>query len=144
MTKNPFVGTWRLVSFETRSEDGQVSYPQGKNPVGYIIYSEDGYMAVAIMSANRRKFTAKDLKKGSTEVKAAAADTYTSYCGRYEIQKDAIIHHPEVSLFPNWVGVKLKRLFRFEGNRLSLSTLPLVVDGIQQYSHLIWERVSTI
>ncbi|MBC6478284.1 MAG: lipocalin-like domain-containing protein [Hormoscilla sp. GM7CHS1pb] len=37
MTENKFVGTWQLVSFELRDEDGQVIYLYGKDPIGYIV-----------------------------------------------------------------------------------------------------------
>lgn len=144
MGKNPFVGTWRLVSSEVRSADGQVSYPRGQDAVGYIIYSEDGYMSAVIMPANRTKFAAETLREGSTEEKATAADTYLSYCGKYEVQGEKVIHHVEASLFPNWIGADLERTFQFDGNRLILSPPPRLVDGRQQTSHLTWERVGTI
>ncbi len=48
MASNPLIGTWRLISWENRSVvDGQVSYPLGKDAVGYIVYNQDGYMFVA-------------------------------------------------------------------------------------------------
>ncbi|MBI2304586.1 MAG: lipocalin-like domain-containing protein [Chloroflexi bacterium] len=141
MVQNPFVGTWRLVSFELRSADGQVSYPYGQDAAGYIMYNEDGYMSVAFMSANRPKFVSGNIRGGSTEEKVAAVDTDVSYCGTYEIQGDKVIHHIEVSLFPNWIGVDKERIFAFDGDRLSLSTPPLLVDGIQQTGHLVWQRV---
>ena len=101
MTQNPFVGTWRLVSCELRGSDGQVSYPLAQDAVGYIIQTEDGYMSVAMMAANRLKFGAGDIAGGTDVEKVAAADTYLSYCGRYEIQGDKVVHHIEVSFFPN-------------------------------------------
>jgi hypothetical protein len=54
MTPNPLIGSWRLVSWENRSIDGQkISYPLGRDAVGYIMYNQDGYMSVAIMRPNR-------------------------------------------------------------------------------------------
>jgi len=141
MERNPFVGTWRLVSLEMRKPDGQVSYPLGHDAVGFIMYAEDGYMSVAIMSVDRLKFAAGDIRRGTVEEKAAAADSYVSYCGRYEIRDNAIVHYIAVSLFPNWVGVQQERVFKFDGRRLYLSTTPFLADGIQQTGHLIWERV---
>jgi hypothetical protein len=141
MTQNPFVGTWRLISWEYRSADGKVSYPFDQNFVGYIMYSEDGYMSVAIMSTKRPKFASGDLWGGTTEEKVAAADTYISYCGKYEVQGDKVIHQIDVSFFPNWSGVDQTRFFEFKGNRLSLSTPPILMAGIQRTAHLIWERV---
>ena len=135
------IGTWRLVSFKSKTVDGQVTDPWGKNTVGYIMYNEDGYMSVSVMSANRSKFVSGDMKGGTAEEKAAAAGTYISYCGKYEIKGDAIIHHIELSLFPNWVGVSQKRIFKLDGNKLSLSTSPALVDGVEQTFRLIWDRV---
>jgi len=43
-------------------------------------------MSVAMMAANRLKFGAGDIAGGTDVEKVAAADTYLSYCGRYEIQ----------------------------------------------------------
>jgi len=141
MKHSAFVGTWRLVSLEMRKPDGQVSYLLGRDAVGYIMYTEDGYMSVAMMSGDRPKFTAGDFRRGTTEEKVAAADTYISYCGRYEIRGDKIIHHIAVSFFPNWVGVEQERLFEFSGGRLSLSTPPFLAEGVQQTAHLVWERL---
>jgi hypothetical protein len=142
MTTNPLIGTWRLISWENRSVDGQkISYPLGKDAVGYIMYNEDGYMFVAISRPNRVRFAAGDLLGGSTEEKVQAANTYVSYCGRYEFRGGIVIHHVDLSLFPNWVGVEQERLVELRGNRLTLSTRPILLGGIQRTAHLIWERV---
>jgi hypothetical protein len=141
MASNPLIGTWRLVAWENRSVDGQISYPLGKDAVGYIMYNQDGYMFVAIMGPNRLKFAADDLLSGTTEEEAEAEETYVSYCGRYEFQGDTVVHHVELSLFPNWVGGDQERLVEFRGNRLTLSTRPILLRGLQQTAHLIWERV---
>ena len=140
MKHDPFIGTWRLLSYEIRRADVDIKYPWGQDPVGLLIYSGDGYMSVAMMSANRTRFVDKDVKKGTNEEKAAAVDTYVFYSGRYEIQGDTVIHHVEVCLFPNWVGNDQKRTFQFDGNRLTLST-PLPGGDIQRSAHLVWERV---
>jgi hypothetical protein len=140
MAENPFVGAWRLVSCEFRGTDGQIRYPYGRDLAGYILYGQDGYMSVAIMGTERPRFAADDIRGGTTEEKVAAADTYISYCGRYEVRGDRVIHHIEVSFFPNWAGVDQERLFAFEDDELSLSTPPLLVNGVQQAAYLIWRR----
>jgi hypothetical protein len=142
MTSNPLIGTWRLVPWETRSlADGRVSYPLGKDAVGYIMYGQDGYMSVSIMGSERATFSAGDLLSGSAQERAQAAGTYVSYCGRYEFRGDTVVHHVELSLFPNWVGVEQERLVEVKGDRLMLSTRPLLLGGAQQTAHLIWEAV---
>jgi hypothetical protein len=141
MTPNPLVGTWRLVSWENRSADGEISYPLGKDAVGYIMYNPDGYMSVAMMRPNRMKFAAGDLLRASAEEKAHAAETYVTYCGQYEFRGDTVIHHVELSLFPNWAGVDQERLVEVRGNRMTLSTRPMLLGGIQRTGRLIWERL---
>ena len=135
-----FVGTWKLVSLETRGENGKVTYPFGKDALGYIMYSADGYVSVTIFPKNRRRFNTQDILGGTIEEKVAAAESYISYFGRYEVMQDSVIHHVEASFFPNWVGVDQERFYRFDGNRLTLSTAPMLVNGKRQTVHLIWDK----
>ena len=93
------------------------------------------------MSADRPKFASVGPLGGSVEEKVAASDSYFSYSGRYTVSDNKVIHHIEVSSFPNWIGEDQERLYKFHGNRLTLSTPPLLVEGIQQTGHLTWERV---
>ena len=70
MTQESFVGTWRLVSLESRTADGQISYPWGRDAVGYIMYTQGGYMSVSIMRSDRAKFASGDVRGASKEQKA--------------------------------------------------------------------------
>ncbi|WP_295458851.1 lipocalin-like domain-containing protein [uncultured Thiodictyon sp.] len=142
MIENPFVGAWRLISCELRSVNGQISYPMGKDAQGYIIYSRDGYLSVAFMSSGRNPFASDDLRAGSAEEKVQAFDTYFSYCGRYEVRDEAVIHHVEVSLFPNWTGKSQERRYRFDQDQLILSAPPVLIDGIEQAAHLVWQKTA--
>lgn len=143
MAENEFIGSWRLVSSEVRDSDGHVSYPYGQDAVGYIMYAADGYMSAQIMKANRSNFANGGILTGSKEEHAMASESYLAYCGKYEIQVNKVIHYIEASLFPNWVGTIQERFFEFKGDRLVLSTPPLVSGGKQGTAHLIWERVKT-
>jgi hypothetical protein len=82
MKSNPLVGTWRLLSWENRSAEGTISYTLGRQAVGLIVYTDDGYMSVAIMSPDRQPFAGGDLLGGSSEEKARAAESYVCYCGQ--------------------------------------------------------------
>jgi Lipocalin-like domain len=140
MSSNPLVGTWRLLSWENRTLEGEVSHPLGEEASGYIAYSEDGYVFVAIMAPGRRPFAGGDLLSGSRAEKAGAAETFVSYCGRYEFHGETVLHRVELSLFPNWIGDVQERLVEISGDRLTLSTRPLLLQGRQQTAHLLWER----
>lgn len=135
-----FIGTWKLVSYELHS-GSEVIYPFGKNPVGYIMYNNEGYMSIAFTPSNRSRFASTDMTEVTTEEKVNAADTYFSYCGRYEVIEDKVIHLIEICFYPNWIGEKQERVYKFEGDKLILSTPPVLFNGKEQSSLLIWKRV---
>ena len=135
----PFLGTWKLVAVETRQANGDM-FRRGKR-TGYLMYNDDGYMFVAFMKEDRPQFLSGDIRGGTVDEKVAAVEGYVSYCGRYEVLQDSVIHHIEVSLFPNWIGTKQERMYHFEGDRLTLSTRLMLTGGRQLSTHIIWERV---
>lgn len=141
MKNRKFIGTWRLLSLEKRTEDGQVAYPLGKEVIGYITYTEQNFMSVTIMQPERPIFTSGDIKGGTAEEKVAAVDGYVSYCGKYTVGEKTIIHHIELSLFPNWIGIDQERFFDFQEDRLTLSTPPFLLEGINRTAQLVWEKV---
>ncbi len=133
------VGTWRLRRWESRTEDGRVSYPMGPDTIGYLTYTADGFMFAAMMRPDRARFAGADLFGGTSQEKAAAVDSYLTYCGRYEVREGRVIHRIELSLFPNWVGVDQVRYVELEGDRLTITTPQLQVGG-QSVHRLVWER----
>jgi len=138
---SPLVGTWKLKSFEMRARDGAAIYPWGRETRGYAVFTPDSYFFAAIMGADRKRFSSPDMKGGSLEEKASAADSYITYCGPCEIQKDRFRTKVEVSLFPNWVGEYEDRYYRIEGDTLFIWTDPIPVGGKELAGYLIWERV---
>jgi len=132
------VGAWRLVSVETRDEGGEL-VRRGER-TGYLIYTPDGYMSVAFMKEGRPRFESGDIRGGATEEKIAAINGYVSYAGRYTVMDGSVVHHIEVSLFPNWVGESQERAYRLEGDRLTLSTPLMLVGGRRLSTHLVWMR----
>jgi len=141
-----FVGTWRLLSMETHTDSGRIVYPLGQDASGVVIYSEAGYMNVSIMAAERPVFAsaAGIGQRGTTAEMVAAMKTYLSYAGPFEVLDDRVIHHVEISLFPNWIGTDQIRFYRFVDQRLYLSTEPLATNGIYtgRRALLSWERAS--
>ncbi len=138
--KKALVGTWRFIISELRSEDGQVVYPDGMHPVGYLIYTENGYFSVQNMHADRKKHATEDLHTGTDEEKLADYNSFFCCCGKYDVLEDSVIHHIEVCHFPNWIGIDQQRFIKFEGKQMHLSTPPLPIGGKMQTAHLIWER----
>jgi hypothetical protein len=141
VTERALVGTWRLVSFHVKTSDGKMTYPYGADAVGYYLFSDSGHMAVSVMAAARPKFASGDVLGGTTEEKVKAAETFISYSGPYRLEGDRLIVHPELAFFPNWVGVDQIRIASLEGDELNLSTPPMLISGLQQTAHLVWQRV---
>jgi Lipocalin-like domain len=135
------VGAWRLVSWENRAVDGQITYPMGADARGYLLYTADGRFSVMISRAGRAGFTGGDLLGGTSEEKARALEGFVAYGGRYTFHGDRVVHHVELSLFPNWVGTEQERWVELAGDRLTLSATPLLLAGKQQVPRLVWERV---
>lgn len=142
MNTSTFWGTWRLVRFEVRGREGDVSHPFGLDAAGYLMYGEDGYMAAALMQAKRANFASADILEASAEEKAAAFDGYSSYCGRYEVKDNKVIHYIQCSQLPNWSGSEQERYFEFSEDygRLTLRTAPLLAGGEERTLVAVWER----
>jgi hypothetical protein len=142
--KAQFIGTWKLVLWKIDQADGEVTdSPLGPNPLGWIMYQPGGRMCVALMRPDRRKFASNNLMEATPEEIKIGFEGYMSYCGSYEVNEweRFIIHHLQLSWFPNWVETDQKRYFEFTGNRLTLKTPPVTLVGAAQVHRLIWERL---
>jgi len=139
----PMIGTWKLISFETQRENGEVMHPFGKNAEGSLIYTKFGRFSVQLMRPDRPQFASGNQMRGTTEEIKANYEGFVSYYGRYEFdrKKGFVIHRVEGSLFPNWEGQRQKRFYELSGNRLKLSTPPTLWGGGEVVGVLIWERI---
>jgi len=142
--KNPFVGTWKLISFESRQSDGKVVYPLGKDLQGLIMYDAKGYWSCQIMGVKRPAFISGQRDKGTQEEIKAAFEGALCYWGTYAFdEKEKVLNlHITDSLYPNWRGADQKRFYEFSGNRYSIKTPPMRgVGGVEVISVLVWERI---
>jgi hypothetical protein len=139
--RDELVGAWRLISWENHAADGRVTYPMGTDAVGYLTYTADGRCSVMISRAGRAVFAGNDLLSATAEEKARAVEGFVAYAGRYTFHGDRVVHHVELSLFPNWVGSDQERFVELSEDQLTLSANPLLLTGRQHVPHLLWERV---
>ena len=144
MASNQFVGTWKLVASEYRVSDGKVLYPLSVDCVGILMYDSIGNMTAQLMRPNCPKFKSGDMRKGTTEEITDAFNGFVAYFGTYKINSgnETIEHRIQGSLFPNWVGEAQVRHYSFEGDRLTLSSLPISIGGKTGVGVLVWERQS--
>ena len=141
--KDRFVGTWKLVSIETRTAKGEVVPPASgagnQNRTGYIVYDDAGYMAVTIMPLGRKKYAAA---QPTDEEAQAALAGYTGYFGTFTIneKEQYVTHHLEGSVNPG-MATDQQRFFELSGNRLTLKPPP-GANGNQQ--RLTWEKMPEV
>ncbi len=109
-------GVWKLVSYDVEVQaTGEKFPPMGKNPTGYVIFTPEARVWFVLTGDGRKP--AK-----TTEEKAALLDTLIAYTGTYRVEGDNWITSVEVAWNPAWVGTEQKRLFKVEGDRLSVLT----------------------
>ena len=139
-------GTWKLDSFTATDEEGEVIDVMGAGATGFICYSNDGWVSVQIIKADRMRYDIPDVEGGSAEQTLSAARGLFAYAGRYTVEEDNAIvyHHLEFSLIPNWIGSKQKRYITKESdNVLVLSADPVRMGpgGKKRKSRLRWIKI---
>ena len=81
------VGTYRLVSVESTSEDGEVQRPFGEDPDGFMTFTPEGYMlALLALTTDRPSPTGTSwevpTRSGRRRFSAPARSPAASRCGR--------------------------------------------------------------
>jgi len=135
------VGTWKLIVTENTLKDGRTNHDYGANGKGFLMYSADGYMCTVLMNPDRPKW--QNPNSPTQEEKASAFDGSYGYCGRYEInaKKSELIHLPDVSTGPGYLGTQQVRPYRFVGNQLVLSGGAVKEEPDVVAWRVVWEKV---
>jgi hypothetical protein len=115
----------------------------GEGATGLLMYNAHGNMSVHLMQANRPVFASGDRLGGTADEIKAAFEGYHAYFGTYEVneRESLIVHHLAGCTFPNWVGSEQQRRYEFDGNRLTLTTPPILMHDALAVGTLVWERV---
>jgi Lipocalin-like domain len=136
------VGTWKLVSTEETLKDGATRpFRQfGAHGKGFLMYQADGYMCANLVNPDRPKWA--NSSQASKEEAVVAGEGTFAYCGRYEInvEKQQIIHLPEIATNPAYVGSRQIRPYRFEGGKLILSDVEKDDAEVASWK-IVWEKV---
>jgi Lipocalin-like domain len=139
-TDHPIVGTWRLLSFTNAgTATGAVIHPLGEKPNAIVIYSADGYAATIFTSADRIVPIAA---QASDEEAIKLYRSMIAFAGRYHLDRDRLIYHPEISWNEMWNGTTQERLFDITADRLHVESLPSMnpLSGAKTVFSLVWER----
>ena len=99
------VGTWKLVSNTTTTDNGDVNKAAfGQNPSGLLTYTADGRMMAIISDDGRKPLSIADRVAAPADERAQAYSTFMAYAGRYTFSCDKVVHHVEVASLQNWVN----------------------------------------
>jgi len=141
------LGTWYLDEAYAVDDAGTRLFDlYGAKPDGLINYGADGRM-VALITHDGRACIDGDRQAAPAEQRAVAYGSSIGYAGPYTVDDERVIHHVDVSTYPNWVGTDLKRFYTREGagadESLTLRTPPQMQNGKITVMKLIWRRRRT-
>lgn len=139
---SPLVGTWQLVSWQSRDSDGRVTYPMGRDAAGQVMFDNAGHVSIHLMQPGRPRFASDDRAAGTPTETQAAFLGYLAYYGRYTFDASSGILRIRVdgASFPNWVGTEQIRTITLAGNRFTGTSPPVTVAGRMVSGVLVWER----
>lgn len=135
------LGTWKLMSvIREEVPSGATIDLMGPNPQGFITYSADGRMVALLVRSDRQKPVSNTATADEAE---HLFRSVISYAGTYTISGNEVTHHVDISWNESWTGTKQVRIFKFEGDKVSLSTpvSPDPFDGKMSIRSLVWEKV---
>ena len=131
------IGVWKLNSFIVESiQTKERKNVFGERPTGYLIITPE--RLITVVTAEGRKPAQTD------EDRISGFRTLLAYTGLYRVEGDRLITKVDVAWNEAWRGTDQARLFRFEGGKLLLQTVPAPSAtspemGIVQAT-LEWER----
>jgi len=136
------VGAWSLQSWSIAYSDREdFGEPFGDAPQGLLLYTEEGWMAVAVSRAGRERLPENISPRAlPPERLAELYATSFHYCGRYRLEGNSVVHEVLLSHSPNFVGTSQKRHVELDGDTLVLSSAERI--GTQERFHtMVWHRL---
>jgi len=135
------LGSWKLVSLTHVNSKNEELDLYGKDPIGILTYDSSGYMNAQFGFRNRINFQDDSLSGGKDEEIIPAYKTYMAYFGRFkEEEPGKIVHYVEGALFPNWQGHQEIRFAKIEGEKLTITIPPTLVNGEEIILKAVWKK----
>jgi hypothetical protein len=130
--KDQLVGTWRLVSLETRRADGATTYPFGPDPIGLFVFDAQGNYSVQLTGS------------GQPAGGSGGSAGYVASLGTYEADDDQqqFTLTGTAGLAPGSVGVPTVRRVTMNGRVAVFQPPPQVIDGLSAQTLITWEKIS--
>lgn len=143
------VGTWGLVAYYAPSETdpNDVFYPLGREALGLIMYTHDGYMSATMLRPGQTPFNSGEPGTATQAELAESTKRYLGYTGPFYIEQtrdgvQVLKHKMSLTNFPNWQGNVQKRLVKLEGDTLILGLEGFVdLAGVRRKPLIEWKRM---
>jgi hypothetical protein len=116
------LGTWDLVSFVRLVDGDPVDDVLGPDPVGRLTYQPDGRVTALLARRDRPWRSGETFLSAGDEARGAAAREFVAYSGRFEVVDDRVVHHVDISLYPEHPGTDLVRTVSWRDGLLELRT----------------------
>ena len=99
--KEQIVGTWMLVSAETRNKDGSTEHTFGANPNGMAIFEANGRYTQIYLAASLPKFTSGNRLTGSPDENKAVVQGSNAHYGTWSVDEGAhtFVQHIDASIY---------------------------------------------
>ncbi len=144
------IGSWRLVSRQSRRANGEVETDAGLSatPLGILIYDQSGHVVAQLSRRDRtlallpEECQAAITTKGTPDT-AQTILGYDAYFGTYKVNEDygTVTHHLEAALFPGDIGKDIERHFTISGDQLTIMFNTTTREGVSVTQTLIWQRM---
>lgn len=136
--KEQLVGTWTLLSWEQRRDDGVKIERYGVGPKGIAFFDAGGQYIITVMRPNRTNYASNAPWQGTPEENKETADGTITYFGTFSVSETdgSIALRVEGSSFPNWNGTEQKRFVAIVEDQLTLTVRPRAGDAVD----VIWKR----
>ncbi len=140
-----FYGAWRLVSYEFRDEECNISHPFGEDTLGLIMYDHSGMMSVQIIRHDRPLFPSEDMFGAAPGTVKAAFEGINTYYGPFDVDSltRTVTHHVLGASMPNRAGSTQVRHYEFVDDLLILKTPPRLLDGKMLTGVVVWKKLAS-
>jgi hypothetical protein len=137
----PIVGVWKYASiYDKDLATGSVTYPQGENPGGQLIYTKGGHFAFLLVGDNRKPPASSTIADAE---RIQLFKAMASASGAYKVEGKDLIMTFNASWNQSWTGTTQKRQFEIVGNKLTVTSPPVksVATGHDIIFVVTYERV---
>ena len=138
------MGAWTLVSVLAETADDRSTEPFGQNPVGIIIFSQDGHFSLFQSRTGLPKVAANDRAKATPEEAQAIVAGAIAYFGTYSVSEadNTISVKLDGSTYQNLIGgAAQKRIVTSLTAEEFKFTNPRTPAGVTL--HTVWKRTKS-